>query len=115
MPFWFSPEGPVFRPDEMKPDDFGLIIAFGPTSSEFKRARLIRFNSDADKTQSNGQLIEIPVAKPGNDSGGTVIRPDGIALQLHPLLKTTRMAVHEILNCIMDQLHAESAFRRFNS
>lgn len=114
-PVRFSPEGPVFRPNEISPDDFRLVLAFGETIPEFNSAMCIHFNSVSEKLNRTDQSIQIPVSKIGWDTGGTIVRPDGIAIQVQPLSKSGRPHTSQILNAMINRLNAESDSRRTDS
>jgi hypothetical protein len=83
-PLWFSPEGPVYRPDEMQLSDFDGHIHLGPRLPSLKsKSWTLWLNSglSSDETHSASNLIEIPVADEIDNNSAVMVRADGVVIR----------------------------------
>ncbi|MFM7316454.1 MAG: hypothetical protein ACKO5E_05855, partial [bacterium] len=111
MPIWFSPEGPVFRPDELKLDEFDLMISFGFNKPLSFRGKLIWMNPQGNEINQFDDFIEMPVSNIGLDSGGTLIRQDGVAIYAGKSRESSRLNVSDFITSFLNSVIAEPNFR----
>ena len=115
MPIWFSPEGPVFRPDEIKPDGFDLLISFGVNKPRLLADLVIWMNPRGHEIIHLDDFIEIPVSEVGVDLGGTFIRQDGVRIQAEKRIESNRLHVSDFINGFINLEIADANFWRERS
>lgn len=117
LPAHFSPEGPVFRPDEITHADFELVLAFGPEPADWlhrcENAQVFWFNSSHAGPPPGGEdrVHALPVAHTGFDASGTVVRGDGVTIRVPATYASSRPSAHTILTELLQAIQGTSRIR----
>ena len=106
-PMWFSPEGPVYRPSEFSVDNAEVVVAFGDRPT-LQSGQTALWFSPSSVTEMPANITQIPVAELGFDDSGTIVRADGVALQVPSKVISRRIKTAEFLSNIRNALNLQS-------
>lgn len=106
-PMWFSPEGPVYRPSEFSVDNSEVVVAFGDRPT-LQSGQTALWFSPSSVTEMPANITQIPVAELGFDDSGTIVRADGVALQVPSKVISRRIKTAEFLSNIRNALNLQS-------